>query len=206
MFGLWRKPCEILSAIVGRIIAFCRAIFSHFAGSTPMTEQLYQRIHSLNLEQLGRFYKSVWEQNDTAVIRDLILNDRFFLLTQVLDVDVAWHPWVLARCREVEAAPDEHLDLWSRGHFKSTIITFAGVCQYVLRDPNKCVCILSYKSGAAQAFLQQIMTCAVDGARPREIGGKPRRPQSGRAHERRMPRSGRKEPRVRDAKTMKVSQ
>ena len=104
-----------------------------------MTEQLYNRIHSLNLQQLGNFYKSVWEQNDVAVIRDLILNDRFFLLTQVLDVDVAWHPWVLARCREVEADPDEHLDLWSRGHFKSTIITFAGVAQYVLRDPNKWV-------------------------------------------------------------------
>ena len=123
-----------------------------------MTTQLYDRIHSLTLQQLGKFYRSVWEQNDVAVIRDLVLNDRFFLLTQVLDVDVAWHPWVLARCREVEAAPDEHLDLWSRGHFKSTIITFAGVCQYVLKDPNKCVCILSYKSGAAQAFLQQIMT------------------------------------------------
>ena len=112
----------------------------------------------MDLSNLGRFYAEVWRLNDTAIIRDLILNDRFFLLTQVLDVDVAWHPWVLARCREVEAAPDEHLDLWSRGHFKSTIITFAGVAQFVLNYPDKCVCILSYKSGAAQAFLQQIMT------------------------------------------------
>ena len=123
-----------------------------------MTREQYDVIHRLELPALGLYYKSVWEDNNTAVIRDMILNDRFFLLTQVLDVDVAWHPWVLARCREVEAEPDERLDLWSRGHFKSTIITFAGVAQYVLRDPNKCVCILSYKSGAAQAFLQQIMT------------------------------------------------
>lgn len=123
-----------------------------------MTQAQYDHIHSMTLPQLGRFYAAVWEQNDTAVIRELILNDRFFLLTQVLDVDVAWHPWVLQRCREVEANPHECLDLWSRGHFKSTIITFAGVIQYVLQNPNRCVCILSYKSGAAQAFLQQIMT------------------------------------------------
>ena len=123
-----------------------------------MTQAQIDRIHALPLDRLGELYRAVWTENDTALIREMILNDRFFLLTQVLDVDVAWHPWVLARCREVEASPDEHLDLWSRGHFKSTIITFAGVAQYVLKDPDKCVCILSYKSGAAQAFLQQIMT------------------------------------------------
>ena len=123
-----------------------------------MTKEQYYRIHHMSLPVLGKFYMSVRLSGDIALIRDLILNDRFFLLTQVLDVEVAWHPWVLARCREVEEAPDEHLDLWSRGHFKSTIITFAGVTQYVLKNPNKCVCILSYKSGAAQAFLQQIMT------------------------------------------------
>ena len=72
-----------------------------------MITELYDRIHALDLQRLGKFYKSVWEENDVAVIRDLVLNDRFFLLTQVLDVDVAWHPWVLKRCREVEAEPDE---------------------------------------------------------------------------------------------------
>ena len=61
-------------------------------------------IRDAALDRLGKFYRRIWEKNDVGIIRDMILNDRYFLLTQVLDVKVAWHPWVLARCREVEAA------------------------------------------------------------------------------------------------------
>lgn len=99
-----------------------------------------------------------WTEINREVARRLCLSDRFFLLTQALGVRVALHPWVYERCREVEADPDEYLDLWSRGHFKSTIITYAGVIQEILRNPEICVCIMSYKAGAAQAFLAQIKT------------------------------------------------
>jgi len=121
-----------------------------------MDRRTYDHIHAAGLDELADIYAEVWRQNDPDVIRDFILNDRFFLLTQVLNVTVAWHPWVLERCREVEADPDEHLDLWSRGHFKSTIITFAGTTQEILRNPELCVCIISYKAGAADAFASQI--------------------------------------------------
>lgn len=123
--------------------------------TTP--QALRDIVWGMDLGTLGIFYRSVLEDNDTQTIRELILADRFFLLTMVLDVKVAWHPWVLERCREVEREPDEHLDLWSRGHFKSTIITYAGVTQYVLANPENAVCIMSYKAGAAEAFLKQIM-------------------------------------------------
>ncbi len=123
-----------------------------------MTKEQYDIIHRATLPELAKIYAAVWRDNSTEVVRDFILNDRFFLLTQVLDVAPAWHPWVLERCREVEADPDEYLDLWSRGHFKSTIITYAGVAQFVLANPEKSVCIMSYKAGAAEAFSSQIKT------------------------------------------------
>lgn len=115
-----------------------------------------EEIRAMPLEELGEFYARVLRDNDTSVIRWMCQHDRFFLLTMVLDVRVAWHPWVYARCREVEAEPDERLDLWSRGHFKSTIITYAGVVQEILRDPELSICIMSYKAGAAEAFAAQI--------------------------------------------------
>lgn len=121
-----------------------------------MTAEQREAIWSLPLDTLGVFYRSVIERNDPHEIRELILNDRYFLLTIVLDVKVAWHPWVMERCREVERDPDEHLDLWSRGHFKSTIITYAGVAQYILNNPEHSVCIMSFKAGAADAFASQI--------------------------------------------------
>lgn len=123
-----------------------------------MTREQQEQIWSLTLDELEVFYRAVVERNDEREIRELVLADRFFLITVVLGIDVAWHPWVLERCREVERDPDERLDLWSRGHFKSTIITFAGVIQYILAHPEHAVCIMSYKAGAAEAFSAQIKT------------------------------------------------
>ena len=86
----------------------------------------------------------------------LCLEDRYYLLINVLGRKDAWHPWVYARCREVEKDPDGFLDIWARGHYKSTIITFAGVLQEILRNREITVGIFSHTSGVAKAFLAQI--------------------------------------------------
>jgi predicted phage terminase large subunit-like protein len=88
--------------------------------------------------------------------RQLCLTDLYFLLRYVLKREDAQRQWILDRCREVQSDPDDHLDLWSRGHYKSSIITFAKTIQDVLRDPEITVGIFSHTRPIAKGFLRQI--------------------------------------------------
>lgn len=89
--------------------------------------------------------------------RHLCRTDLFFLLTCVLKRGDAFHPWIYDRCREVQKSPNGHLDVWSRTHYKSSIITFAKTIQDILIDPNITIGIFSHTRPIAKSFLRQIM-------------------------------------------------
>jgi hypothetical protein len=83
--------------------------------------------------------------------------DLFYLLTQILHRDDLIHPWLFARCRDVQISPNGHLDLWARDHRKSSIITFGLTIQDIINNPELTVGIFSHTRGIAKGFLRWIM-------------------------------------------------
>ena len=109
----------------------------------------------MDFEEAVRFYHHVWGEGWKSIAA-LALEDRFFLLTFVCGRRDALHPWLYDRCKEVEARPNDCLDLWSREHYKSTIVTFAGIIQEILKNSEITIGIFSFNNGTANKFLKQI--------------------------------------------------
>lgn len=126
------------------------------APDTNTTAAMRSELRDMKFHSACRFYEKVIHYGDRDMIRWMARNDRFFLLTCVLAREDALHPWIYDRCREVERNPEGYLDLWSRFHYKSTIITLAGSIQRIIQNPNITIGIMANVSSLAKKFTQQI--------------------------------------------------
>lgn len=91
-----------------------------------------------------------------AAFRELCLSSLFFLLVYGLNRKDADRDWIYERCNEVQANPNNHLDLVFRAGYKSTIITFAKTIQDIFSNPNLTIGIFSHTRPIAKTFLRQI--------------------------------------------------
>jgi phage terminase large subunit-like protein len=126
------------------------------------------------IEQADEYYRKVLTQaqkDDSAreATAELGKRDLYFLLTRILKRKDIRHPWLFARCKEVQEEPNNCLDLWAREHRKSTIITFALTLQDIIKDSELCICIFSITRPLAKDFLEQIKREAEDNALLKEL-------------------------------------
>lgn len=96
------------------------------------------------------------ETQRIARLRNLCQTDLFFLLRYGCNRADLEHEWLFARCREVQASPDGHLDLWAREHGKSSLLSFGLSIFDILNDPEVTIGIFSHTRPIAKGFLRQI--------------------------------------------------
>jgi hypothetical protein len=126
-------------------------------GASPtLVEFIISKLHYLTFEEAMEFYEITVPHLKPIEFALLGANDRFFLLTGLLNRVDLIHPWLYDRCREVENDPDGYLDLWARGHGKSSIITFGGAIQEIIVDPEITIGIFSVTADISRKFLAQI--------------------------------------------------
>lgn len=137
-----------------------------------LTPEQVKTLHALPVPELLRY----WDAAETEgrkrgtlpqVVRMLVKADLYYLLVRVCkrmdmlprknEEGFVDNQFAFDRCREVEANPDGYVDLWSREHFKSSVITFGQTIQKILKNPEITVGIFSHTRPIAKAFLRQIM-------------------------------------------------
>lgn len=111
---------------------------------------------AMDFREASAFYRDVGIVGDVEDLRWLCRQDRYFLLTAILGRRDAIHPWIYDRMREVQREPEGWLDLWSRAHYKSTIITMAGAVQEILINPEVTIGIFSNVLALSKKFVKQI--------------------------------------------------
>jgi len=123
---------------------------------TPIPEASYKNNYQDICDQFMAWSLYNQPQKIATEARRLCQTDLFFLLYFVLGIQEINHPWIVSRIREVEENHDRTLDLWSREHFKSTILTYGLIIQKLLLNPEERICIFSHTRGIAKAFLHRI--------------------------------------------------
>lgn len=124
--------------------------------SRSFPDFLVNKLPYLSYAEAMSFYAEWIPRMKPPDVSLLGCNDRFFLLTGLLNRVDMFHPWLYERAREVEADPDGYLDLWARWHYKSSLITTGGCIQEILCDPEITIGIFANNLKISRPFLSQI--------------------------------------------------
>lgn len=113
-----------------------------------------------------KFFDAKTLEEQMAWLRYMFCNDLFFMMYYGFnrtDINGFDSPFVLQACRTIEDGPQtDTVDLWARGHFKSSLITQGKSLQDMLRYDDLSIGIFSHTRPIAKGFLIPIKTTLED--------------------------------------------
>lgn len=121
----------------------------------PESREAAERFYHLALTEA----KAKSDEDFRVTYRALAEADLFFFQNHVLaHHDNSWcdSDWVFEACRMVQESPYGYLDLWSRGHFKTTIPTVAHSLWTGIQDTEETISIFSMTNPLAKAIGRQM--------------------------------------------------
>lgn len=111
--------------------------------------------------EIARELQSLKEQGKDGnsqylqIVRTISPEDFFFFCYFVLDLPIN-HPFLVARAYDVQRKSDRTIDLWARGHWKSTLLTLAKPIHELLMNREERICIFSHTRAMAKAHMRKI--------------------------------------------------
>jgi len=102
--------------------------------------------------------------SNEAALAELFKYSLWFLVYFGMRVSIANDPWWVKACLDVQNGPRTNtLDLWARGHGKTTIITQGETIRQLLNDPEQTIGIFSYSRPAALSIMRGIKSVLENG-------------------------------------------
>ena len=106
---------------------------------------------------LGQLFDGGKFDQFNSLTREASEHDFFFFSHFVLKLPIN-HPFLMARCYDIQERDSMVIDLWAREHWKSTLNTFAYTLFEIINNPAITIGIFSHTRDIAKAHLRNIKT------------------------------------------------
>lgn len=116
----------------------------------------YRYDYSRICEDLNNLAYKRYSDSVKDTVRQMSKIDMFFFAYFVLGLHFINNKWGVARCYEVQDEYAFVLDLWARGHYKSTVKTFVLPLWRIINNPEDRQVIFSHTREKASDFLLRI--------------------------------------------------
>lgn len=109
--------------------------------------------------EVDRIFRELEKKKTDAFyefVREMSKIDFFFFSRWVMQRTLADHPFMIARCYDIQEKNKNIQDLWPRGHFKSTFITCDFTLWELIDNPNNTYAIFSVTGKDARKHLRGV--------------------------------------------------